>query len=576
MRVRHALTRFVTHEWTLAALFSVVSSVVMTWPTMRDPLHTLPNDPWDPSLQSWEMAWSGWAVTHRPAQLWQSNAFYPERYGFAYSDTLLGYLPAGLVGSGPVAAVLRYNVVFVLAFALAFFGAYVLARQLGSRVPGALVAGAAFAYAPWRWTQMSHLHVLSTGGIALSLAMLARGHGYSLRHGFRLERARPGWALAGWLTAAWQMTLGFGIGLPLAYVLALLVLGSTGWWLIRRPRISGRLLRSDVIGCVTFVAVSAAMAYPYFKMVQLYPYAPRTLEEIKFYSPAIEGFVTAPSNEWLWGTAHESARIRLIGRGGWEALMLPGYFLYALAAIGLFWSTWSWRRRVVLLVALLGVANLAMGLRAPVTWFYYRLYWHLPGFDAIRTPGRLVVWVTLILALLAAGAMTAVGEQVGTWLPARGAAARRLLTAGLLVPCALVLVEGVQQSPFPAVPKAPAAFAMLEAPVLVLPATWKDDELVMLWSTTDFPTIANGSSGFNPIGLLRMREVARSFPDAASIEYLRGRGVRTVLVLRHPYAAQAPNPPDDAEPPPRAFTASVDGLGITRDEQPDVVIFHLG
>jgi len=144
-----------------------------------------------------------------------------------------------------------------------------------------------------------------------------------------------------------------------------------------------------------------------------------------------------------------------------------------------------------------------------------------------------------------------------------------------VIPCALVLVEGIQQTPFPTVPKAPAAFVTSEAPVLVLPANWKDDELVMLWSTTSFPTIANGSSGFNPIGLLHLREVTRSFPDAPSVDYLRGLGVRTVLVLRHPYAAQAPNPPDDAEPPPRAFTASVDGLGITREDRPDAVVFHL-
>ncbi len=575
-QIRRAVARFAVHEWTLVAVFSVVLSLVMTWPTMRDPLRTLPNDFWDPSLQSWQMAWSGWAIWHNPGQLWQSNAFYPEQYGFAYSDTLLGYLPASLIGSGPVAAVLRYNILFVLVFALAFFGAYMLARQLGSRVPGALVAGAAFAYAPWRWTQISHLNILSTGGVVLSLAMLARGHGYSLRHGLRPDRAKPGWALAGWLTAAWQITIGFGVGLQLGYLLGLLVLASTGWWLLRRPRLNRRLLRFDAIGCAVFMAVFAAMAYPYLKMVQVYPYAPRTLGEVMSFSPPILGFFTAPSNEWLWGAAHQSARTSLDQRGGWEALILPGFALYALAAIGLFYSTWSWRRRLLLFVVMLGVGDLAMGLRAPVTYIYHKLYWNMPGWDAIRTPGRFVVWIILILALLAAGAMTAVQERAQAWLRLRGrVAARRLLAVGLVVPCALVLVEGIQKAPFPTVPKAPAGFATLAAPVLVLPSTYNDDELVMLWSTTNLATIANGGSGFEPAGIRRMHEISLSFPDAASVAYLRDRGVRTVLVLRHPYTAAMVDPATGAPAQSRAFTASVDGLGITREEQPDAVIFDL-
>ena len=49
--------------------------------------------------------------------------------------------------------------------------------------------------------------------------MLARGHGWSLRHGYRPDRRRPWWAFAGWLVAAWQISLGFGIGLPLVYFL---------------------------------------------------------------------------------------------------------------------------------------------------------------------------------------------------------------------------------------------------------------------------------------------------------------------------------------------------------------------
>src|SRR6185503_1548659 len=88
--------------------------------------------------------------------------------------------------------------------------------------------------------------------------------------------------------------------------------------------------------------------------------------------------------------------------------------------------------------------------------------------------------------------------------------------------CVLVLVEGIQTIPNPTVPRAPVAFADLEGPVLVLPSNYKDDELTMLWSTDGFVALENGSSGLLPAGLVKTREVAATFPDAASVAYLRG------------------------------------------------------
>jgi hypothetical protein len=566
--------RLLSHEWTLAALAAVLSSIAMTWPTVRN-LHSLPFDIWDPSLQSWEVSWVGWSMTHDIGRLWDTNTFITDRYALAYSDTLFGYLPAGLIGSGPQAAVIRYNILFLLAFALAFFGAYLLARQLGSRVAGAALAGAAYAYAPWHWTQGSHLHILSNGGIALSLAMLARGHGYSLRHGYRPALTRPGWALAGWLVAAWQVSLGFGLGMPFAYLIGFIVVVSLLVWLRRRPTFGRRLLFFDLAGMAAFGAVGGLMAYPYFKVLALYHSNGRPLEEIIFYSPPLRGFFAAPPMSWLWGDLQEPLRQTFMEAGGWESILLPGFTLYALALLGLFLSAWPWRRRLLLAVVLAGVFWVAMGLRAPNTFIYRALWQHLPGWAGIRTPGRLVVFVTLLLAVLAAGAVTALGDRLAPWLRRRPAIGRPLLALGMILPIGGALLEGIATiNPAP-VPVAPAAFAQAADPVLVLPTDWRDDELMMLWSTDGFPRMVNGQSGFIPPGSVRMREVTKSFPDATSAQYLRDLGVRTVVVLRHPAAAQLGLTPDGAVPPERFYTGSLDGLGITREETPDAVVYHL-
>jgi hypothetical protein len=573
-RFMGAIGRFWAHEWTLAALFSLLLAAAMTWPTLKYPLYTIPNDVWDPTLQAWQMSWSGHILTTNPHELWNSNAFYPDSYSFAFSDTLLGYFPAGMIGRGPMAALLRYNIMFVLIFALAFFGAYALARQLGARVAGAAVAGAAFAYAPWRWDQAGHMHVLSTGGIALSLAMLARGHGYSLRHGYRPELRRPWWALAGWLVAAWQISLGFGIGLPFAYILAAIVIVAALSWIFGRlffwaqPKPFGwRLLGANALGGVIFAAVGAFMALPYYQVVMLHPYAERSFAEVALYSPPVLGFFTAPRTDLLWGGSHEAARDALNSWNGGEMTLLAGFTLYGLAAAGLVYSSWRWWQRLLLVLGVFVSAMLAMGARFLGGDVYRVLYDTLPGWSAIRTSGRLIVWTTLLLALLAAGAISAFADRAAEVARERASARPHpLIIVAMFIPLVLVVAEGLQKLDFPKVPEQPAAVATMAGPALVLPSDQLNDENIMLWSTDRFVKIVNGGSGFVPHSLEETREKVKSFPDQASVDYLRSLGVREVIVLRHPSTGSAPE---------NALTATGDGLGIQREEGTDAVIFHL-
>ncbi|BEL10660.1 hypothetical protein Q0Z83_088510 [Actinoplanes sichuanensis] len=226
-RIRRGLRaalRGIVHEYALVVYAACLLAVMMTWPALRYPMHTLPQDLGDPSRQAWQVSWIGHILISDPVRLWQANAYFPAADGLAFGDSLVGYALAGMIGTGPAAAVLRYNVLFVFAHALLVIGAYALVRQLGARRTGAAVAAVAFAYAPWRLAQEGHLDIISAGGIPLALAMLARGHGYSLRHGFRAERRSATWAICGWLVAIWQLTLGFSLGIPFAYVLGLLLI----------------------------------------------------------------------------------------------------------------------------------------------------------------------------------------------------------------------------------------------------------------------------------------------------------------------------------------------------------------
>ncbi|WP_432982544.1 hypothetical protein [Dactylosporangium sp. CA-233914] len=575
-----ALVRFFAHEWTLAAIGSVLLAIVMTWPAVRHPATTIPQDIWDPTLQAWQMAWAGHILTTDPLQLWHANAFYPDQYSYAFSDTLLGYAPAGMIGSGPEAAVVRYNIIFIFIFAFAFFGAYALVRQLGAGRTGAVVAGAAFAYAPWRLGQAGHLHVLSIGGIALALAMLARGHGFSLRRGYEPEKRRWGWVLGGWLVAAWQISLGFGIGIPFAYALLFIVLVTAITWgyryALRRwpsPRPFGwKLFLANLGGGLVFAGVSAMMAYPYLQVLKQHKEAKRSAEIISLFSPPLKGFFISPPESWLWGDAYANARSTL----GWapEMALLPGFFLYGLAFAGLFVSVWKLQHRILLGSGVLLTTILAMGSNGPAQgdFGYMALYRILPGFEGIRTSGRLMVWVTLFLALLAAGAVSAFSDRAVELFSDRTQSDNLDNRAGVwrvvtLIPLVLVLAEGLHKpGPNPEVPPAPVAMSTLQAPLIVLPTSELFDMNVMLWSTDGLPKMVNGGSGFTPDDQEVLRLNMQQFPDEATVTQLREMKIHTVVVLREhaqgtPYA--------------KAIDAPIDGLGITRTEQGNVILYKI-
>lgn len=199
---------------------------------------------------------------------------------------------------------------------------------------------------------------------------------------------------------------------------------------------------------------------------------------------------------------------------------------------------------------------------------YRLLYDYLPGWDALRTPGRLIIWTTLLLAILAAGTVTAFAVRI--WELARERdwpAPGPLLRIAALVPVLLVLAEGVNNTPHEVVPLQPAALATVEGPILVLPSDQATDQLVMLWSTDRFESVANGGSGFGPASLTETREATLTFPDQPSVSYLRSLGIETVVVLPDRVVGTEWE---------GALRGTGDGLGVRREEIDGAVVFHLG
>jgi hypothetical protein len=541
---------------------------------------TAAGDLGDPLYFAWQLAWVSHALGIDPAGLWTTNAFLQAPGNLAFTDTVLGYAPLGLVvPSGQAGALAQLNLALVLASTFATLGGYALARVMGSGWVGALVAAAGFGYAPWRLQQIIHINVVSTGGIALALALLLWGSGWSLRHGWRPERMSARRIAAGWLAACWQLTFGFATGIWFAYSLAVpLALLAIGWLVRgrRRAPLPWRVVAAHGLGGAAFAATAGLLVQPYLSVVGAHPEARRGENWLPLFSPPWRGLLVAPETSWFWGDRQRHWRADLT----WppEMVLSPGILLVVLAAVGLVFSVWPWRRRLALGAATAVVALLALGTAAVDggRWTYLPLFRHLPGWDVLRTPGRLIIWVTLGLSLLAAGAVGRFHAELhgpaarsARRAPpgARGPLAAMTVAAVLaLTPTVAVLAEGAGLTHHWRVSPPPVKPASLPAPILLLPSDEIGDYHMMLWSTEGWPVIANGSSGFQPTEQVAIRREALGFPDAASVAALRRRGILTVVVVRTRAFGTAWS---------RAAVQPVTGLGIRRTDLGDAVIFDL-
>jgi hypothetical protein len=559
-----------------AGVVTVLSGALAVWAyqdSVRGLATTVPGDFGDPVYFSWQLAWVGHAVRTDPGGVWTTPAFLGAPDNLAYTDTVWGYLPLSfLVPQGQTGALAQLNLALLLATALAAASGYALVRALGSGIAGAALAGVASGFAPWRLTQVIHINVLSTAGIAFALALTARGHGWSMRYGWQPERMSPRLVAAGWVVSAWQITFGFATGIWFVYTMALVTLVlALGWLLAGRRRVSWsqlpkRLVVAEVVGGLAFLGWLALMLRPYLRVVGEVTGAQRVEAMLGLFSPSWKGLLTAPTTDWFWGDKVDSWR----AGATWppEMFMSPGFVLLAVAVVGLFYSAWPWWRRLVVALVTAVLVVLAMGTNAPRGGAYtiVPLFHHLPGWDHLRTPGRLVIWVALGLVVLAAGALTRLTEDVQD-VVVQGRFWRLAAAMTLLLPAGLAYGEGWNTVPHWQVPAQPVRLADLPQPVLVLPSGVVADYHIMLWQTEGWPVIANGDSGFDSGAQASLRAGTLSFPDPASIALLRHRGIATVVIVRDRVGA-----PDlwDGDP-----DVPITGLGITRRVVSNAVIFDV-
>ena len=565
---RAASPSFSGREIALLIFGSLVLSIVTSWPLALHMGSRIEPDLGDPIRTAWQIAVEGHQLLHSPLHLFQTNAFWPYPNSLTFSDSLLGYAPAGLIGTGTTAALVRYNLLFIFAWTLPVIGAYLLGRELGLRPAAAAIAGAAFAYAPFKAAEAGHLHVISSGGIALAFFLLLRGY------------RRQSWktVLAGWIVATWQLSLGFTLGLPFSYTLLVVALVAIyAWWRRGAHRLTESVLIVSLIGIFAFMAMGIFEARPYLKTASDFKTATRAMSEIKTYSAAPRAFLAAAKENRIWSGLLAPFRHRVNSQN--ESVLFPGLITVLLVIAGMGSAVFTRRLRWWLLGGSLLFASLALGLDfLPGGYPYKFVHDFLPGWKGVRVPGRVYTMTALGFALLAgAGAhrlLGATGRRVGAATPR----ARAVVPAITVLLFAAIVFEGAGKEYHPVVPKTPPSTASLPQPQLYLPSITSSDRLYQFWSVNGYPEIAQGVSTFDIHSIDDLRGGMQNFPDAPGVRKLQRLGIRTVVL--DPQVLRFPLPPDKGaifEPPNPAAAAvkSIKGLGITRTRLGPLVIFNI-
>ena len=519
--------QFVLSRWkTLAVTFLllVALSALLTWPQVLH-MSSVP-DEGDPLLNTWALSWVAHQLPIAPARLVQANIFYPERYTLLYSESLIlpGVIFAPLQWAG-VHPVIVYNLVFASGIVFSGLGLALLALELTDDGFAAAIAAIAFAFLPFRMDHYAHLQLQQTQWIPMAL--------WSLHRTVRLGRTADGVLLG--VFSAFQLLscVYFGLMLfPFLAVVAAVIVGAHIRVGSTREEFSAAVSRAFVMSrvkamvfaVVAFGVLAAPLGAAYVRASRIV--GERGAGEAMAGSALPSDYLAAPRISLLYAKATEKF-------GGPERRLFPGITLVVLALVGL------WRRRsasvIAYLVALIVAVDISFGLHG-VT---FSLLWQFVGvFRGLRVPARMGLFVGFALSVLAAYGVARLRASFSQpW-------ARRLVP---IVAAALLIVESRVQpvggQPMPAqmppayeailrdVAGAPTA-AIADLPIAAAMPTY------MYYSVFHWQNLLTGYSGFFPPSFLDLTKSLEAFPDNISMDALRRRQARYVVVHGEVFSPQ--------------------------------------
>jgi len=473
----------------------------------------------DARLLIWNVAWVARTLVLDPLHVFDANIFYPHRGTLAYSESNLGAgalaIPVYWATGNPYAA---HNFVVLVSFVLSATGTYYLVRYLVGDRRAAVVAAICFAYCPYVFSHLPHVHLLMTAGLPLS--MLA----------FHRAADRPtSWrgAVLGLAVAAQALFCGYyAVFVALTVGFAVLVVAT-----MRRRWTEARywIAISTAAGVATTIALPLFL--PYARLQRATGFS-RSLDEARQWSADWRTYLASSAYAHAW-------MLPLIRH--WNEVLFPGFVaaVSGAAGLGIGWLSRGRLREVSILYG--GLAALAFWASlGPGAGLYRVLYDGVPAFSLMHAPSRFGVVVAFALSVLAGVSISALLAKLGgpplggTVADSRSARyMRRTTLATIIVTAAAVVELNVPLSFSPVPPVEPAYRVLATLPrgaVLEMPFYSRRFASArtqyMLSSTAHWMPLVNGYSSHTPQDFLDKTETLGGFPTLEAFKVLERDRVR--------------------------------------------------
>jgi hypothetical protein len=512
-------------------LFTLATAWVL-WPLPRDAAGHFAHSPHagpraaallapDVWLTTWILSWVTHALATDPAALFDANIFYPAPWTLALSEHLIGltplFAPVYLATDNPV---LAHNVTLLLSFALSGAAMCWLVRHWTTSLAAGVVAGFVFAFAPWRLSQLDHIHLLGLYALPLVFVFSDR----VLADG----RARDVFALAGCVLL--QCLSGY----YLAYCTVIAV------GLYGTITAVGTPVRR-----VATASVGLGGALGAFGLVSL-PYL--WAREAGLIPASTELSSLAMGGVRRWSSYVDPADVAMpfVRYQGRLVLVLATIGVATIAASGS--SYRPWRRATIVGVLAVGIVGhlLALG-PADGEGLYLWLWRHVPGFSLVRVPARFLVLVAFAVAALAGLGWAFIVRRVRD---TTGVALTCLLCAGVswdlgLVDAHIRLAPAAHGAEVPAVypwlrehgDGEPLLELPVRGPIADVPGARREGRYAY-FSTAHWLPQLTGRSGYTPPVHDLLMPLARQLPDERALSVLgKLTGLRWIVV----HGAQLPS-----------------------------------
>jgi hypothetical protein len=364
-------------------------AIVWSWPLPIHLANRFTPDPGDPLLNTYLVWWNAQAVP-LTAAYWSPPFYWPMRGTMTLSENLAGLwpitTPLQLLGASPLFA---YNFVILVSPWWTGLATHALTKRLTASTLAAYCAGIAFAYAPYRTSQLAHIQLYACWWIPVMLLAL---HAY-------YEERRTRWLVL--LCVAYLLQ-----GLTNGYFLLFLPILAGAWiiWFTRRPHMSAawRVLLT--------LAVSLVLTLPflleYYRVHQAQGLS-RNIQEMAGYSARPESFLSATPFLRFWNTRPPPTT---------EQYLFPGLTALALVIAGLIVARKDGRYRfyalATVLMVLLSAGPASSLLSIEALWHPYTWLATLPGFGGLRVPTRFYMLAVLCLAIAAGLSFAAIERRL--------------------------------------------------------------------------------------------------------------------------------------------------------------------